>query len=842
LREVGRNDDAIRAYDSMLDDEPRDVEVLERKKDALIAKGDHEGIIAIYDVLLQIDPLSKSAHVDRGDALSSIGRLDDAAAEYQYALRVDPSDRSVMNRLGLTLMQLEQYSRAAQVFDQGWNLDPSDLIMLDNKRRALLMGKDPAGALAAFDQAVKADPSNASFHMDRGRALATQGRYGEAMKALDKAIELDPQNGEVWKYKGNVHFKEGDKAKAVNCYAKAIELGAVTATLLRSKGRAEEDLGRLDDAYDSYVRAAEIEGDDPILWMRIGIVQAKLGKVEEAVRSLERSIGLDSTNNRAWLNQAALLEKLGEDEEALRCFDTVLANEPQDKFAWSGKGRILMRMDKLDQAKRALDRALEIDPSLPSAQESMAVLMQKLKERDVSIYAAKVLEFEYRQNRRVTREEAFKECGLPFAYIDAVTEYLQSRETVDIDSLDDDQFQAYEELSRDVLLATLGNPNYTRQGLRLAETYMCMPDRDVQKAKKVLAYIQAVNAMDFPEETPDKRTEKLLREAMSLPAGSRSTLGLMENLNIGIYTARRLVSMMDAIEAPVVSVDRSPPMARARAQPSVEANAPVADASMEGTAWAPPNLRETEEMGLFRNRRKAEADPPKADRSKAITVKYYPNTDRYNRRNCIFHGEPAVTVCPNCGTLFCMECTKVLECPRCHTPLNFVDGSIEPVDDSDVIETEAQRLAIQKRWAQRRMAEAQGLTSKSKAGHGPTSRDAMAERAIKIAEKVMKSDRPVEPTIQTFQSSSAAEPAAPRQRQAERSASTPKRRGASSLVAAALAYQPPAPAEGTAMEEPVPEEIVPQEKEEKDKLDKIRELLEQPDKEEGGATRDLSRL
>jgi hypothetical protein len=263
---------------------------------------------------------------------------------------------------------------------------------------------------------------------------------------------------------------------------------------------------------------------------------------------------------------------------------------------------------------------------------------------------------------------------------------------------------------------------------------------------------------------------------------------------------------------------------------------------MEGTAWAPPNLRETEEMRLFRNRRKAEADPPKADRSKAITVKYYPNTDRYNRRNCIFHGEPAVTVCPNCGTLFCMECTKVLECPRCHTPLNFVDGSIEPVDDSDVIETEAQRLAIQKRWAQRRMAEAQGLTSKSKAGHGPTSRDAMAERAIKIAEKVMKSDRPVEPTIQTFQSSSAAEPAAPRQRQAERSASTPKRRGASSLVAAALAYQPPAPAEGTAMEEPVPEEIVPQEKEEKDKLDKIRELLEQPDKEEGGATRDLSRL
>ena len=154
----------------------------------------------------------------------------------------------------------------------------------------------------------------------------------------------------------------------------------------------------------------------------------------------------------------------GEDEEALRCFDTVLANANHDKYAWSGKGRILMRMDKLDQAKRAIDKALELDPDLESAKETNEVLERRLKEREICIYAAKVLEFEYRQNRRVTREEAFKECGLPFDALDDVTEYLQTKEMIDIESLDDGTFQAYEVLSRDVLLATLGNPNYTRQG------------------------------------------------------------------------------------------------------------------------------------------------------------------------------------------------------------------------------------------------------------------------------------------------------------------------------------------------------------------------------------------
>ncbi|KQM11362.1 hypothetical protein AOA80_08875, partial [Methanomassiliicoccales archaeon RumEn M1] len=84
------------------------------------------------------------------------------------------------------------------------------------------------------------------------------------------------------------------------------------------------------------------------------------------------------------------------------------------------------------------------------------------------------------------------------------------------------------------------------------------------------------------------------------------------------------------------------------------------------------------------------------------------------------------------------------------------------------------------------------------------------------------------------------------QRKAE--AAGPRRKGASSLVAAAMAYEA-TPAEGP-KDEPVPEEIIPQERElgekeggEKDKMERLRALLDQPDEEEeGGAARDLSRL
>ena len=114
--------------------------------------------------------------------------------------------------------------------------------------------------------------------------------------------------------------------------------------------------------------------------------------------------------------------------------------------------------------------------------------------------------------------------------------------------MDDEKFQAYEELSRDVLLATLGNPMFQKQGIHLADVYMNMPERDVVKAKKVLSYIGTVNKLNFGQEIPNKETERLLRRAMDLPSSEHSTLGIMEHLGVGLYTARRLVSILKGFE------------------------------------------------------------------------------------------------------------------------------------------------------------------------------------------------------------------------------------------------------------------------------------------------------
>jgi len=533
-----------------------------------------------------------------------------------------------------------------------------------------------------------------------------------------------------------------------------------------------------------------------------------------------------------------------------------------------------MKMDKLDHAKRSFDRALELDPQLESAVEGNAALDKKLKQRQISIYAARVLEYEHRRNAKVTREEAFKDCGLPFSALDEVTAYLQAKEPVDVEGLDEERFHAYEVLSHDVLMATLGNPRYQRQGLRLADVYMSMPDRDVEKAKKVMAYIEAVNKMDFAPEAMDKKTEKMVRAALELPSSAHTTLGVMQNLEVGLYTARRIVCMLNSLSSGA-SAPRQYQAAHERPQSRTEApQAHIAKGRARSRETMSPadvegDYERQEVRPMFRRKRREEAAPAKpVDRSKAVTVTYQKETSQYHGRKCLFHGEAAVSVCPSCGTLFCMDCVTNLDiCPRCQLAIDFVDGATigKAVDDRDLIETEAQRKAIQQRWAMKRLAEADRNS-------------AAGEKQLKAVERELRAARPdkermVERLVQESQKRYTAPPVQNAPKAAYRAAAESVEEAAPTLQEQIEMLQQDAPepqvyqpasmaveampreaalAEGELSDvepvdaAPAPEEILPEEpapavRRSEDRREKLREILE-AEPEPAVEVRDLSRL
>ncbi|MEM2979651.1 MAG: hypothetical protein QW083_04395 [Methanomassiliicoccales archaeon] len=289
-----------------------------------------------------------------------------------------------------------------------------------------------------------------------------------------------------------------------------------------------------------------------------------------------------------------------------------------------------------------------------------------LKEQEVAAYAGRLLEYEYHVGKRVTREDAFREAGIPLSYLDDVVKYLDRKETVNVNALTDQEFDEYERLSRLVILAAYRNPNIGRYGMRLCDVYMHLPEKNIQKAKKIMAYIESVNNMDFSSARADERAERFLKAALNLPEDQRSALGLMENLGLGIYNARKLVAIMRSLrsetyKAPAVKVKEFPEephlvdIERKEKQKSLETKSEV--------AYKPPT-REEYEIHRRPGKQQKETETEELE-------------DLRGRR-CLFHGNVAASRCLSCGTLLCTDClSKSNYCPRCGSPISKKSSKIE---------------------------------------------------------------------------------------------------------------------------------------------------------------------
>ncbi len=693
---LSRFDDAIESFDAALGMEPGNVVILNYKKTSVVAKGVAEEIIDVCDSILKVAPSDKPAMMDKAFALERLGSLAEANDTYSMALAVDDRDKELHNRKGLVLIGLGRYADAVVEFDRTFALDNSDLMPLNNKGRAYLLMRDYERALQVFDQCVSAQPGNARFQSDRGRALASLGNLSEAVDAFDAALAVDKGDPQVWKYKGNVMFKLGQFQDCVVCLNRALELGAEEQGIYKAKGRALEELKRYNDALDSFLRAVALDPSDASAWERIAVIRMQLDDPTNAYEAIKKALACDPKNKRMLMEKGDICQRLVRPEEAIKSYDGAIALDQSDPFAYFGRGVSFLKLRRYAEAQDSLRTALELNPNFDQARDSLKVAEQKLHEIEVLNQATSVLECEYRQNRRMSKEEMFKECGIPYNSLDEVSTFLDQREPVNVELLNDADLDQYEEDSRYVLMAAARNPRVKESGLGLSDVMMALPGKDIVRAKKVLSYVERVNKMDMSHTIMDARTEKLLRTAMNLPDEKRNVMGIIETLGVGIFTARRLMSVIKTLrtnepkQAPV-EAEEAPKLKHRPVNPKewVESEEPVALPEQRPRRARPepkqaPVVEYQVESGVPVMEKKSSREPIMfGDEQKDLYQTFYNPEKRpvakveaadVQGRRCLFHGEAAVTACSKCSSLLCEECVRGGLCPRCHAP---IEGAVK---------------------------------------------------------------------------------------------------------------------------------------------------------------------
>jgi tetratricopeptide (TPR) repeat protein len=426
------------------------------------------------------------------------------------------------------------------------------------------------------------------------------------------------------------------------------------------------EIGRFSDANACFDKALDIESSNPKIWMSKGFAMEKQGLFEEAVSSYDRAIGLDSNDKEAWKSKGQVLLALGRAEPALRCFD----------------------------------HALSIDPYFEVAAEGRKLAEEDIRKNKIEDYSRSVLEFEYAHGRPVTKEEAFKVCGIPYAFLGDVMEFLSGKGEISLTGMSKEDFDRYERMSREVLVNTMEKRDLAAHGIRLCDITVSFPDLRISSAKKVLSYIQAVEEHQFSTKVSDPQTEELLRQALDLPNDQKNVLGLIRNLGIGAYWARQLTTILQTFqgagfETQAVSLKsivsdnygryspyderaarRAPeepgprhPRERREEMPREEPRGPERYA--ERREDREPRRQRGYESGAERERARQGQQRERSGREPQKTPEEIPS-DLVGRR-CLFHGGIAVTRCQKCKAVLCKECIRGSDrCPRCNSPLKAV--------------------------------------------------------------------------------------------------------------------------------------------------------------------------
>ena len=228
---------------------------------ALRELGRYEEAIAAYDKALKIKPDYHLAWDGRGVALNELGRYEEAIAAYDKALKIKPDFHEAWNNRGVTLNKLGRYKEAIAAYDKAIEIKPDKYLAWHGRGNILEKLGRYKEAIAAYDKALEIKPDYHNARNGRGNILEALGRYKEAIAAYNKAIEIKPDYHEAWNNRGIALRKLGRYEEALASYNKSIEIKPDYHEAWNNRGIALRKLGRYEEALASYNKAIEIKPD-----------------------------------------------------------------------------------------------------------------------------------------------------------------------------------------------------------------------------------------------------------------------------------------------------------------------------------------------------------------------------------------------------------------------------------------------------------------------------------------------------------------------------------------------------------------------------------------------------
>jgi tetratricopeptide (TPR) repeat protein len=347
--QAGRRQDAIAAWQQVLQRQPTDYIAQQYLIELYWQQGQRDAALALLETLHQTMP--------------------DANFLMQFAFHLED--------VWLHDLADRVYSSAAQL-DQHLAEAPYRL-----GKNALRAGRYEA-AIAHFQQALQRHPGLVDAVQGIGLAYAEQGKTAQAEAQFQAVLRLVPDFAEAYTHLGKLYTSTGRLDEAATMYRTVIRLQPEQApgyhnlgTVLAAQGQTEAAIAQLQEALHRNPHFLAAHND-------LGTLYAERGELSRAIAEFQAAVHSDATSVSAHYNLGLGYLQQGEATAAVQQFRTLVELAPRMADAHYFLAMAYAQNGQAEAMLTPLQQAVRLDPKHARAQSALAVMYLERQQYDLA--------------------------------------------------------------------------------------------------------------------------------------------------------------------------------------------------------------------------------------------------------------------------------------------------------------------------------------------------------------------------------------------------------------------------------------------------------------------------
>jgi Flp pilus assembly protein TadD len=179
----------------------------------LLELGRYDDAIKAFELATELSPKDSDAWYQRGLALGKLKRNQEALKCFEKAVKLDPGNQKFWYDRGACLVNLTRNEEALKCFNRCLSLDATYQQALYGKGTALINMGRYGEAVRILGQLLALNPAHDDAWFRKAVAHGRMGQREEAQRCLDRSLQINPRNEAALEARRRLVLKRGSPGK-----------------------------------------------------------------------------------------------------------------------------------------------------------------------------------------------------------------------------------------------------------------------------------------------------------------------------------------------------------------------------------------------------------------------------------------------------------------------------------------------------------------------------------------------------------------------------------------------------------------------------------------------------